>query len=137
MVGFKADFYWFDVGNWKFLYSFFSTVAHQLENRKWGSVYPHLMIELYDGKISENNLDFLNKELIEIKNRLEKLSPDKVIWNYENLDENPPWGNDISNDITNMSNYYVTCNGEDFIDVFQEAIQMAKEENVDLEITTM
>ncbi len=137
MVGFKAGFYWFDVGNWKFLHSFFSTVAHHLEKRKWGSIYPYLMNEFYKGKIANNDLNFLIAELTIIEKELKRLSPNEVIWDFENLEENPPWGSDISEDITDMSNYYVTCNGEDFITVFKEAIKIAKKEKIDLEISTL
>lgn len=137
MVGFKVDFYWYDIGNWKFLYSFFSTIAHHLEKREWGSVYPYLMNDFYDGSISNNNLELLHKELIDVKNKLKKLPPNQVIWDFEDLKKSPPWGNVISTDITDMSNYYVTCNGEDFITIFEEAINTAKKENVSLEISTL
>ena len=35
-------------------------------------------------------------------------------------------GNNISNDITNLSNYFVTSDGEDFITIFFNALEKAK-----------
>lgn len=48
-VGFKVGYYWFQVGTSDFLHSFFSTICIRLEHGKWGSVYPKLMEELYQG----------------------------------------------------------------------------------------
>lgn len=33
MVGFKVKYYWFQIGSEDFLFSFFSTVAYNLENK--------------------------------------------------------------------------------------------------------
>ncbi len=33
--------------------------------------------------------------------------------NIDDLFKQPPWGKNISNDITNLSNYFVTSDGED------------------------
>ena len=40
MVGFKVKFYWYQIGSGDFLHAFFSTVAYNLENMKWGSRGP-------------------------------------------------------------------------------------------------
>ena len=40
MVGFKVKFYWYQIGSGDFLHAFFSTVAYNLENMKWGSRFP-------------------------------------------------------------------------------------------------
>ncbi|MBE9175423.1 hypothetical protein IQ225_09140 [Synechocystis salina LEGE 06155] len=51
--------------------------------------------------------------------KLSKFSPDKVIWDIENLDIIPPWGNGISSDITDLLNYFVTSSGRDLIAVLR------------------
>lgn len=48
-VGFKVDYYWYQVGTSDFC-MLFSTICIRLENGKWGSVYPKLMKELYQGR---------------------------------------------------------------------------------------
>lgn len=50
-VGFSVGFYWFQIGTGDFLHSFFSTVAFNLENKKWGSRFPIIMNKLYQGKL--------------------------------------------------------------------------------------
>lgn len=63
--------------------------------------------------------------------------PDKIIWDIENLAAQPPWGRNISSDITNLSNYFITSDGEDFITIFNRALKKAEELNFRLEITNI
>ncbi|CEN41377.1 conserved hypothetical protein [Capnocytophaga canimorsus] len=39
----------------------------------------------------------------------------------------PPWGNDISEEITNMAEYFVTSDGKNLIDVLEKALKTAIE----------
>lgn len=137
MVGFKVKFYWYQIGSGDFLFSFFSTVAYNLEKQKWGSKFPVIMNELYQGELNSTHIPEAINELEQIKQGLAKLSPDKVIWDIENLSAQPPWGTNISKDITNLSNYFVTSDGEDFIIVFNRALGKAKELNYGLKITSI
>jgi hypothetical protein len=66
-------------------------------------------------------------ELNCIRQELAKYDPDQVVWDIEDLSKQPPWGNRISEDITNLSNYFVTSDGEDFLAVFERALQMGLE----------
>lgn len=113
MVGFKVKFYWYQIGSGDFLHAFFSTVAYNLENMKWGSRFPVIMKELYQGHLPKEHVDAAIGELAVISAELRDLSPDHVIWDIEDLSKQPPWGNDISEDITDLSNYFVTSDGED------------------------
>ena len=133
-VGFKVKFYWYLIGHGDFLHSFFSTVAYNLENGDWGSRFPVIMNELYQGKIEREDVDSAIEELNVIRKELQVYSPDKVIWDIEDLSKQPPWGSDISKDITDLSNYFVTSDGEDFLSVFMCALEMAKEINFEIEI---
>ena len=136
-VGFKVEFYWYQIGHGDFLHSFFSTVAYDLEGMKWGSRFPVIMNELYQGKINRENVSKAIGELAIIKKELQAFSPDKVIWDIEDLSKQPPWGSNISKDITDLSNYFITSDGEDFITVFLHALEMAKEINSDIEIGSL
>ncbi len=51
--------------------------------------------------------------------------------------ENQKWGRNISSDITNLSNYFVTSDGEDFITIFNRALEKAEELSSRLEITNI
>lgn len=136
-VGFKVKFYWYQIGSGDFLHSFFSTVAYNLEYRCWGSRFPVIMNELYQGKIECENTDRALGELKIIRKELQAFTPDKIVWDIEDLSKQPPWGNDISEDITDLSNYFVTSDGEDFLTVFFSALEKAKDLNVEIEIKSL
>ena len=133
-VGFKVMFFWYQIGTGDFLHSFFSTVAYNLENGQWGSRFPVIMNELYQGKLARENIDKATKELRIIKQELQKFGPEKVVWDIDDLSKQPPWGRNISKDITDLSNYFVTSGGDDFLTVFAHALEKAKEVNSAMEI---
>lgn len=137
MVGFNVKYYWYQIGSGDFLFSFFSTVAYNLENQKWGSKFPVIMNKLYQGELNSPYILEAINELDQIKQGLSKLTPDKVIWDIENLSVQPPWETNISNNITNLSNYFVTSDGEDFITIFNRALKKAEELNCGLKITSI
>lgn len=85
MVGFKVKFYWYQIGSGDFLHAFFSTVAYNLENMKWGSRFPVIMKELYQGHLSKEHVDAAIGELAVISAELRDLSPDHVIWDGPQL----------------------------------------------------
>lgn len=136
-VGFTVGFYWFQIGTGDFLHSFFSTVAFNLENKKWGSRFPIIMNKLYQGKLEVEDVDKAIEELKVIQEKLKAYGPEKVIWDIEDLSKQPPWGNEISKDITDLSNYFVTSDGEDFLSVFFRALVKAKENNTSIEIQSI
>ncbi len=136
-VGFKVKFYWYQIGNGDFLHSFFSTVSYNLENGMWGSRFPIIMNELYRGKVNRDDIDNAIEELKIIKTEFKKFNPDKVVWDIDDLSKQPPWRNDISKDITDLSNYFVTSDGNDFITIFFNALEMAKELSVEIEIKSI
>lgn len=127
MISFRVGCIIYEIGAGSFLHSSFSTVAYRLEKGKWGSKYPVIMNELYQGKLSCDNVPAAKKELEAIRKKLAKYSPDKVIWDIEDLSKQPPWGDKISERITSLANYYVTSDGRDFIDVFNMALDAAIE----------
>lgn len=73
-------------------------------------------------------------ELETIRDELKKLPPSAVIWDYENMDKKPPWGDNISSSITDMGNYYVTNDGKDMIEQFFLAFKDAEKEHVPITI---
>ena len=136
-VGFTVDFFYYSIGSADFLHSFFSTVAVNLEGGKWGSRFPVLMNELYQGKLPVEKADIASEELNTIREELKKFSPDKVVWDIDDLSKQPPWGKNISKDITDLSNYFVTSDGEDFISIIFKALNDSKEMNAPVEIMSL
>ena len=136
-VGFTVDFYWYQIGYGEFLHSFFSTVAYNLEDGKWGSKFPIIMNELYQGTLDKASIEAAIEELKKIQSELREFQPDKVVWDIEDLSKQPPWGTNISSDITDLSNYFVTSSGDDFITVFFHALEKAQEMRVDLVVESL
>ena len=83
------------------------------------------MNELYQGKLSWKNAFVAKRELEQIREGLDELLPDKVIWDIGDLSEQPPWGNNISTTITSLGNYFVTSDGRDLREVFNSALDTA------------
>ncbi|MGI6349279.1 MAG: immunity 70 family protein [Eubacteriales bacterium] len=129
-IGFEVDKYWYPVGPMgagDYLYSFFSTIAYHLEKGKWGSRFPAVMGPLYQGELQQQYIERAMDELRVVQRELKQFSPKQVIWSFEDLSQQPPWGDDISENVTDLSNYYVTCEGEDLIGVLLAALDHAKE----------
>ena len=85
MVGFKIKYYWYQIGTGDFLYAFFSTISTNLENRIWGSRFPIIMNQLYQGKIDNANILKALEELQIIKEELKHFSPEKIVWDIDDL----------------------------------------------------
>ena len=133
-TAFTVKYYMYTIGTADFLNAFFSTVCGRLENGKWGSRFPHLMNELYQGVLPVKHLAAGTEELSQIKQELAQFAPDQVIWDIDDRSLTPPWGDNISEDITDLSNYFVTSEGEDFLSVFAAALDKAQQRNASLKI---
>lgn len=137
MTAFTVKYYMYTIGTADFLNAFFSTICGRLENGKWGSRFPHLMNELYQGVLPVKHLAAGTEELSQIKQELAQFAPDQVIWDIDDRSLTPPWGDNISDDITDLSNYFVTSEGEDFLSVFAAALDKAQQRNASLKIQTI
>lgn len=136
-VGFKVKYYWYQVGHGDFLHSFFSTVSYHLEENGWGSKYPFLLNDLYQGKLESENISKALEELEDIKEQLKNYSPSQVVWDIEDISKRPPWGDNISEEITDLSNYFVTSDGEDFIKILKSALEKGLKTNSDVYIESI
>lgn len=70
------------LGNGPFLNSYFSTIAVNLENKKWGYRFPKVMRELYHGELYFCEVEEAYKEMQKIRKLLQKLPADNRIWDY-------------------------------------------------------
>lgn len=127
MVGLKTGPMFYKIGTGSFLHSFFSTIAYNLEETNWGKKYPLIMKELYNGELSSDKILDAEKELTEIKEAFEEYAPNCVIWDIDNLEMQPPWGDKIADRITNLSNYFYTSDGEDIFNLFRRAFNDSKQ----------
>ena len=72
--------------------------------------------------LKKEHLENAKAELEIISNELEKISVKRVIWDIDDLSKPMPWGDNISPDITDLSNYFVTSDGEDLITTLNHAM---------------
>lgn len=136
-VGVFVDPVFYKIGTAEFLNSFFSTVYVRLENSDWGSKYPIIMNHLYNGGLKKEEIIPAKEELLKIRGELKELLPGDVIWDFENLDIKAPWGDKISADITNLSNYFITTDGDNLFDVLEKAMETGAEIEEDLQIKSL
>lgn len=136
-VGLKVDFLWYSIGTGDFFHSFFSTICVNLENGQWGSRYPVLMMDLYQGVLPYDKLDLALDELSQVGEELKSFPPNQVVWDIEDRTKMPPWGNNISSDIRNLSDYFVTSDGQCLISVLKKAFNEAQVEQVNVEVKTL
>jgi 2,3-bisphosphoglycerate-dependent phosphoglycerate mutase len=117
-----------EIGASAFVYAFFSTISRHLEPNGWGTKYPELMNELYRGRLHSQHAQKVLNDVREIRNALKTFPPSAVVWDYEKPDASPPWGDEISDEITDLSNYFVTSTGRDVIDVLIDCLEALQEE---------
>ena len=91
----------------------------------------------YSEKLKWQNIKFARDELKEIQGRLKEILPDKVVWNFEDLSACPPWGDNISNEITDLSNYFITSDGRNLISLLFEVFDEAERREEDIEIVSV
>lgn len=119
----------FEIGSPDFFYSFFSTICVRLEQRVWGSRFPVLMNELYAGDMDCRRAQAALAELLVIRQEFQKLAPGLVVWDWENLEKAPPWGDATSPTITSLANYFCTSDGKDLGLVLEQAFRVAAVQN--------
>jgi 2,3-bisphosphoglycerate-dependent phosphoglycerate mutase len=134
-VGFQVGSIIDEIGTPDFLHAFFSTISYRLEPKGWGSRYPNLMLHLYEeGKLDSSLGEEALREAADARERLREFPPNQVVWDVENLTARPPWGDDISTDVTDLSNYFVTSTGRDLFEVLVECLEALLEEGGEMEI---
>jgi 2,3-bisphosphoglycerate-dependent phosphoglycerate mutase len=112
-----------EIGTADFFKAFFSTISGNLEPEGQGSRFPVIMKKLYMGELPDHDALTAITELKTIQQELSRLGPDDVIWDIEDRKKMPPWGKNISTEITNLSNYFITSTGRDLISSLYEIFE--------------
>ncbi|MDQ0572319.1 hypothetical protein QFZ42_004153 [Variovorax paradoxus] len=120
-----------ELGAPSFVHSFFSTISAHCEPTGWGRRFPHLMNELYQGRLPHGNALLALAELRQAKATLSKLPPASVVWDIENRQSNPPWGDNIAPQITSLGNYFLSSTGRDVFQILEEALAASAEGRID------
>lgn len=128
-VGIKVGSITAEIGASDFFHAFFSTVSGNLESEGWASRFPTVLGKLYQGNLDASLANSALSELHQIQTELAAFNLDKVIWDIENTSKQPPWGSNISSDITSLANYFVTSTGRDLISILIEILEYAASNN--------
>ena len=132
-VGIRVGAITDEIGTAAFLNAFFATVAGLLDPN-WGTRFPVLLGELYQGRVAPERAAAALHELAQVRRELAGYAPDRVIWDFADRAQRPPWGDAIAAEITDLSGYFVTAAGRDLIGVLDEALQAARDEGRAAEI---
>lgn len=125
MIYIKAGNVGLEIGGNPITGALFYSIAHHLEKREWGSKYPIIMNELYYNGIEVEHLEQGLKEIKEIKEKLKGYAPEQIVWDYEDLDLTIPWINNISSNVTDLSNIFLSpYDRNNILDVIIEAIEL-------------
>lgn len=123
-----------EVGSADFFHAFFSTISYHLEPGGWGTKYPELMNELYQGRLPAAHAAQVREDLLAIREQLKAFSPHQVVWDIDNLQARPPWGDNISPHIKDLSNYFVTSTGRDLFEMLLECLEFLQTEGGELTV---
>lgn len=130
-VGIRVGSVYGEIGAPSFFHCFCSTVSAHCEADGWGSRFPHLLNELYGGRLPAGKASAALVELRVAKAALAKLPPKAVVWDIDDKSARPPWGDNIAPEITNLANYFVSSTGQDLFTVLENALAVAVKENRD------
>ena len=115
-----GDDHW-AVGSPDLLHAFFSTVSVRLEPSGWGSRFPALLTELYDGELPVTSVETALSELLLARRELALLRPDRVVWDADDPAAPAPWGDGMSG-ARDLSRCFFTEQGRDLFDVLLTAL---------------
>lgn len=121
----------YNLGYEHMVQSLFSTIAYNLENKKWGSVYPVIMNEFYKGKLEPNRINYAIAEIKDIKKKLSKLNVSKMIYDFDKLDEIPPMDPNLDIKIDDV---YKNKNGERMTDIILKVLETLRDKKIPLYI---
>jgi len=135
-VAFKIGNVASEVGSEDFLHSFFSTISFHLEPKGWGSRFPELMNELYQGRLDPSKAGKVLGDVNTIKTELSAIAPDRVVWDIEDISAKPPWGDYVDGSVTDLSNYFITSTNRDLLGLLIECLEYQIESGQELTLET-
>lgn len=119
------------------LHSLLSTVAVRLEGDEWGVRFPLIMIKLYQGRLDAPDADTALLELRQIRAGLATLAPAELIWDFNDLSRQPPWGDAVAPRTTSMADYHTTNASRNLLDEMLACVTALKDGGGVLEIIAL
>ena len=110
------------VGSPELLHAFFSTIAVRLEPLGWGTRFPALMNDLYDGELAPSRVETALSELLLARRELSFLAPDRVVMDADAPHLPSPWAGVAGRGAPDASKCFFTDEGRDLFDVLVAAL---------------
>jgi Lon protease-like protein len=107
------------VGSPDLLHAFFSTISVRLEPDGWGTRFPRLLNDLYQGDLAAGAVDRALDELLRARRELAALPPYAVVWDADDRSVAAPWGNAVA--APDLSHCFWTPDGRSLFDVVASA----------------
>ena len=114
--------------------SFCSSIAVHLENSRWGSVFPVLQNELYQGEMPAEHAQALVDELKRVRSGLATVPPEGLIWDIDDRSAKPPWDPTYGPHIKSLADFYVNTGRRNLIDVLIECAGFSLEYKRDIDV---
>jgi len=130
----RVSCFGFSLGAAESLESLLATIAYNLENRKWGSKYPIIMNDFYNGLIKKEQIEDALKELDTIESGLSKIKADQVVWVKCKELRHPSIVNNINQYATNLAVYFKNPDGVNMITLIRNALKKGLNRNRDVTI---
>ena len=120
-----------NVGASSFLRCFYSTICSYVES----SDVSHAIKLLKYNQLASDECLKAAKEFNIIRDILSQKAPESVVWDIDEPNATPPWGNNISPVITSLGNYFITADGKDLIYEIIALLQYASEIGQDVVVS--
>ena len=116
-----ADLTW-RVGSPDLLHAFFSTIAVRLEPLGWGTRFPALMNDLYEGELAADRVETALSELMLARRELSFLPADRMVFDADAPDAPSPRRAALAGGAPDASKCFFTEDGKDLFDVLLAAL---------------
>ncbi len=135
-VAIKQENVFTEIGPGAILHGFFSTICATLENGVWGSHFPKLMNELYQGKLGASDLHAAKDEMSEVISQLKTKPIEGLVWDIEDPNIEVPSEYDKSQNRSSLYEYFKTTTGRNLAFEIADNIDAALEFGGDVEIVS-
>ena len=115
------------VGGSVVLYSLFSTVKIRLNCE-----VDYALDFIKTGECKVSNIKKALEQMKIIQMELREITPREAVYNYENIEEEAPWNNNICEKISSCEELFTTDNGKVLIDELINILEYANKKNVSI-----
>lgn len=114
------------VGSPDLLHAFFSTISVRLEPLGWGTRFPVLLDDLYQGELAVDQVETALSELLLARRELSLLPATSVVWDADDPTATPPWGDAVT--APDVAACFWTEDGRSLFDVVAAALVLLRNE---------